>query len=389
MLILRTAFKNIIAGGKRTWLNVAVLSFTFVVMVFYNGIFDGWLHEARYETKNWETGAGQLWHPKYDRYDIFSLQDAHGTIPEDFRSFLEDGSMTPILVVQGVIYPQQRMQNVLLKGIDANQEILDIPSGMFLSEEGEIAVAIGKRMAKSANLDLGDKVMLRWRDRDGAFDAREITIATIFDTKIPAVDAGQIWLNINDLQNMTRMTGEATYLVKSDNCQLQSDEGGWIYKDLKFLMADLDAINQGERIELAIIFAILLSIALLAVFDTQMLSIFRRQREIGTYVALGMTPKRVTALFTLEGTNYSLLAIIAGVIWGVPVLALMGKHGIKMPGMADDMGIALGDTLYPVYNFSSIMNTIIIIVLMSALISFIPARKIAGQNVVDALKSKM
>ena len=32
-------------------------------------------------------------------------------------------------------------------------------------------------------------------------------------------------------------------------------------------------------------YGLLLNIALLAIFDTQVLSIFRRQKEIGTYIA--------------------------------------------------------------------------------------------------------
>ena len=389
MLIVRTAFKNIIAGGKRTWLNVAVLSFAFVLMVLYNGFSDGWMDNARYETENWETGAGQLWHPGYDRYDIFSLQDAHGAPPKEVLPFIADGSMTPILVVQGVIYPQHRMQNILLKGIDPNQNIVEIPSAQLLSKDDELAAAIGKRTAKSANLNVGDIVMLRWRDRAGVFDAKEITIVTVFDTKVSSADVGQVWLNLDDLQQMTGMEGEVTYIVKSDECSLQDNSSSWIYRDLKFLMADLDAMAQGERIEETIIFIVLLSIALLAVFDTQILSIFRRQREIGTYVALGMTPWRVAALFTIEGTNYSLLAIVAGALWGTPILAWMGRVGIKVPGLVDDMGVAVGDAIYPVYNIFSIVTIMAVIVLLSAVISFIPARRIAKQNIVDALKGKI
>ncbi len=389
MLIIRTAFKNILAGGKRTWLNVAVLSFSFVIMVLLNGTKDGWLDEARRDTISWETGAGQLWHPEYDRYDVFSLQEAHGTPPSEVQSFINNGIMTPVLVTQGEIYPQGRMQNVLLKGIDSDQKIINIPSKRLQGTGTEITAVIGRRTAKAANLNAGDRVMLRWRDRNGAFDAREILIADVFDTKVPGVDAGQVWLSLNDLQQMTGMPGEATYLVKSADCTLQNDMDGWMYKDLNFLMADLEAMNQGQQIESAIIFIVLLSIALLAVFDTQMLSIFRRQKEIGTYIALGMTPGRVMRLFTLEGTCYSVLAIVVGTIWGMPILAWLAKNGIKMPDMVDDMGVAFGDALYPLYRPSSVLVSIIVVVVLSALISFLPARKIAKQDVVNALKGKI
>ena len=64
-----------------------------------------------------------------------------------------------------------------------------------------------------------------------------------------------------------------------------------------------------------IIWGIMLLMAMLAVFDTQVLSIFRRQKEIGTYVALGMTRGQVVGLFTLEGAMHSVLAALVGAVY--------------------------------------------------------------------------
>jgi ABC-type lipoprotein release transport system permease subunit len=281
------------------------------------------------------------------------------------------------------------MQNVLLNGIDPQQRILSIPSESLENGEQEMLAIIGTRMAKTANLQTGDRVMMRWRDKNGAFDAREIRIANVFDTNAGSVDNGQIWLNISDLQQILSLPGEASYFVKSTDCPLQTNTGGWIFKDLKFLLADLDNMWKAAKTETIIVYIILLSIALLAVFDTQMLSIFRRQKEIGTYVALGMTPRQVMKLFTLEGANYSLLAIAAGAIWGAPFLWLLSKYGYKIPGTVDDMGVVIGDRLYPIYEFSTVATSIVIIVLLSALISYLPTRRIAKQNIVNALKGKV
>jgi ABC-type antimicrobial peptide transport system permease subunit len=49
----------------------------------------------------------------------------------------------------------------------------------------------------------------------------------------------------------------------------------------------------------------------------------------------------------------------------------------------------MGDRLYPVYEFSSVATSILIIVLLSALISYLPTRKIAKQSIVNALKGKL
>ena len=388
-MLLKTAIKNILGAGRRTWLNVSVLSFTFILMTAFNGLIDGWVNDAITDTRDWETGAGQFWHENYDRYDVFTLQDAHGPIPNEFIPHINDQSLTPILVIQAVAYESGNMQNILLRGIEPSQQILEIPSQYLQSEEEPIEAIIEKRMARTLNASVGDNLLIRWRDKNGAFDAQEIVISEIFDTSIATVDAGQIWVNLHKLQQMTGMEGEATYLVRSKDFPIEQDIKGWSYKNSDFLLEDLYLLAQSSRIESLIIFIILLSIALLAVFDTQTLSIFRRQKEIGTYIALGMTPKQVTRLFTLEGTTYSLLAILIGAIWGTPLLYWYGKTGIKLPQSYTEIGLGMRDTMFPVYQPNTILTSIVIIISLSMLISYLPARKIAKSNVVEALKGRI
>jgi putative ABC transport system permease protein len=389
MLLFKTAIKNILGAGRRTWLNVTVLSFIFVLMTGFNGLIDGWVNDAITDTRNWEAGDGQFWHENYDRYDLFTLQDAHGPIPRELIPSISDKSLTPVLVIQAVAYEAGNMQNVLLRGIDPSQQILEIPSGQLQPGEDHIKAIIGKRMARTLNARVGDNLLVRWRDKNGAFDAQEIVITGIFDTSIATVDAGQVWVNLHQLQQMTGMEEEATYLVRSPGCSITGDVEGWKYKGPDFLLEDLYIMARSSRVESFIIFTILLSIALLAVFDTQTLSIFRRQKEIGTYIALGMTPKQVTRLFTLEGTAYSILAILAGTVWGTPLLYWYGTIGIKLPQSYTEMGLGMRDTMLPVYQPGTILASIVIIVSLSMLISYLPARKIAKSNVVEALKGKI
>lgn len=225
-MLLKTAIKNILGAGRRTWLNVSVLSFTFILMTAFNGLIDGWVNDAITDTRDWETGAGQFWHENYDRYDVFTLQDAHGPIPNEFIPHINDQSLTPILVIQAVAYESGNMQNILLRGIEPSQQILEIPSQYLQSEEEPIEAIIGKRMARTLNASVGDNLLIRWRDKNGAFDAQEIVISEIFDTSIATVDAGQIWVNLHKLQQMTGMEGEATYLVRSKDFPIEQDIKG-------------------------------------------------------------------------------------------------------------------------------------------------------------------
>ena len=385
MLIFRTAFKNLLGAGMRTWLNVVVLSMAFVIIIFYNGMIDGWNQQARTDSIKLAYGGGQLWHASYDPYDPFTLQDAHGKIPGG----LDESQLTPILVTQGSIYPQGRMQPVLIKGISPGQKILGLPTEVLqATAENEIPALIGKRMSAAAKLGKGDKALLRWRDKNGTFDAQEIVVVGVFDGNIPNVDNGQIWVSLDKLQALTGLGNEATLLVAAPGFK-PADMPGWDFKDLDFLLADLNLVIQSKKAGGSVMYLLLMAIALLAIFDTQVLAIFRRQKEIGTYIALGMTRGQVVRLFTLEGGAISLLATLTGAVYGIPLFIYMAKTGFGMPGYADDTGMAIPPRIFPVYGAGLILGTMALVVISATIVSYLPSRKIAKMNPVEALKGRL
>lgn len=388
MLSLKLAFKNLLGAGLRTWLNVSVLSFAFVVIVFYNGMLDGWNMQAHNDTKDWETGGGQFWHPLYDPYDPFGLQDAHGNLPNELEQLISSRELTPLLITQGSIYPQGRMQNIIIKGIEPEQKILKLPTRKLSENSGAIPVIIGKRMASSAKLKKGDVVLMRWRDKHGTFDAREITIADVFNSNVPAIDNGQIWVSLSTLQEMTGMYGETTLLVASESFQGKTT-GQWQFKSPEYLLKEIDDIIKTKKGSSAIVYLLLLALALLAIFDTQVLAIFRRQKEIGTYIALGMTRGQVIRIFTVEGTAHSFLALLLGAIYGIPLLWLLQKNGIPMPSSADAAGLAIAEKIIPVYSFAMILSSVILVVVSATIVSYFPTRRISKMKPTDALKGKI
>ena len=381
-LAFQLAYRNLIGAGLRTWLNVGVLSFAFVLIILYNGILDGWNQQARTDTIAWEYGQGQLRSGEYDPYDPFTVLDGHGVLPESKQE-----GLIPILLRQGTIYPGGRMLSVMLKGIDVDQTILNIPTAQLKTSNANIPVILGKRMAESAHLKEGDEVLMRWRDKNGTYDASAITVAGIFDCNVPTVDGGQIWMGIDKLWEITQLQGSATLFVASTDEPLS--EEGWEYLSQENLLQDLADMIEMKKYSSSIMYGLLLLIALLAIFDTQVLSIFRRQKEIGTYIALGMTRAKVVVLFTIEGTMYSILATIVGSLYGIPLFMYLTKTGMGMPEASQDMGFAVAERIYPMYSVGLVLSTVLLVVISATIVSFLPARKIAKMDPVDALKGKM
>lgn len=388
MIAIKLAYKNLIGAGLRTWLNVAVLSFAFVLIIFYNGMIDGWNRQGRNDTQDWEIGQGQYWHPAYDKFDLYTIQDAHQSLSDEANKMINKGEVTPILLSQASIYPQGRMQSVLLKGVDPNQNILKLPTADLNNVQNNYSAIIGKRMAEHTKLNVGDKVLVRWRDKSGMFDAVEIQIASIFKCDVPSTDNGQMYLSIEVLRMMTNMENQATMLVAGENSSLSIIDG-WEFKNPDFLLAEFDAIIQSKKAGGLVLTGLLLIIALLAIFDTQVLSIFRRQKEIGTYIALGMTRRQVVGVFTVEGGAHSILAAIVGAAYGIPLFLWLNTIGLPMGKSSADVGITIAETIYPYYSFGLIITTLILVVVSATIVSYLPARKISKMRPTDALKGKL
>ncbi len=388
-MLLKLAWRNIIGAGLRTWLNVIVLSISFVVIIWHRGMLDGWHEQARRDTIEWEIGGGQLWQKNYDPYDPFTLVDSHEPLPSSLQKAVQSNDMTAILITQATIYPQGRIQSVLIKGIDPNQNILKLPTARLAEDAFEIPVLIGTRMAESTKLAIGDVFTIRWRDANGTFDAAEARIVDLFRTNVPKIDIGQLWIPLPRLRRMLLMPDEATILVTGSAQKNIQPPGDWRFRDQNYLLYDIDATIEQKQVGGSIIYVILLFLAMLAIFDTQVLSIFRRQREIGTEIALGMTRGQVIRLFTIEGAMHSILAAGVAAIYGVPLLMLQVKYGITMPENTDDYGMAIAEKIFPVYSLGLIVTTTILIFIVATIVSFIPARKISKMKPTDAIRGKI
>lgn len=389
MIIPRLALRNLLGAGLKTWLNVVVLSFSFVVIIFLQGLYKGMGDQARVAQTDAEYGGGQYWQENYDPFDPLTLQDAHSVIPESLQTLIDNGQATPILISQATIYPEGRLHTILMKGIDPAQRIVTLPT-QFLDQEGEeLPVLIGTRMAKNTGLKVGDTVTVRWRDALGTFDARDAKIVQVMKTSVPTVDQAQIWVPLDKMQSLTRMKNEASLIILAKDAKEFPEVSGWTHKDMDFLLKDIDLLVKSKAAGSAIIYVILLSLAMLAIFNTQVLSIFRRRKEMGTLMSMGMTRGKIIQLFTLEGAMHSVLAAVVAAIYGIPLLLHMAKKGWAMPEAVDDYGMALGEALFPVYGTGLVVGTTILILLVTTIVSFLPTRKIAKLKPTDALRGKM
>ncbi|MFA9389902.1 MAG: ABC transporter permease [Prolixibacteraceae bacterium] len=388
-IALKLAYRNLIGAGLRTWLNVIVLSFSFVIIIWAKGILVGWDHQAKTDMEQWEMGKGQYWHNQYDPYDAFTIDDSHAPIPDSFKDGIQNNKIVPILITQGTIYPEGRMQSCMIKGIKADQTLLKIPTAILDTLTDAIPAIIGGNMARSSHLKKGDRTILRWRDTKGTFDAAEIEIVEVFSTLVPNIDVAQVWLKLETLQKNMNMPDEASLFTMAGIDENNKNVGDFVLKTPKDLTAEIDAMIATKTKGQMVFYGILLLLAMLAIFDTQILSIFRRQKEIGTYVALGYTRGEVVGLFTVEGAMHAILAALLAAAYGIPFFIWQARVGFTIPVDTSEFGMAIAPTMYPIYSIGLIVSTTLVILLTTTVVSYWPSRKIAKMNPTEALRGRI
>lgn len=390
MLILKLAYRNLKGAGLRTWLNVVVLSLALVVIIWVKGFLEGMNQYAKDTKIEFEIGGGQFWHKAYDPYDLFTLEESHAPLSPTLEKIVSRGDATPILMTSGAFFPEGRVQTVLLKGIDPRQTILSLPTVDLKPDDSDVTPAlIGGQMARQTKLNIGDYVTIRWRDINGTFDADDIQIVQIMNTTLPTVEQGQIWLPIEKLREMLQAPGEASLVVlKQDIETVPPGDETWIHRNPEYLLKEITDMINMKASSSNIIYGLLLFMGLLAIFDTQVLAIWRRRKEIGTIMALGMDRGTVIGLFTFEGAMHGLLALLLGAVYGIPLLALSQAYGFPMPELAHEFGIAIPPTLYPVYGLQLVAGTTLLVLITVTIVSFLPASKIAKLKPTDALRGK-
>ena len=389
-MLFKIALKNLLGARLRTFLNVLVTAFSFFLILFMSAMYDGMLQHAKQVTMDTEIAGGAYWHQEYDPLDPLTFEDAHSVPPAAVQALVGEKKAFQVLVSQASIYPGGRIMPAIMKGIPPGQNIVNMPTDALSGhEEIALPVLIGKGMASDTKLEVGDVFTIRWLDADRTYDANEGTVVHIMDTENFKLDMGHIWIPLNKAQAMLAMEGEATYVTYEKGVPPVQNKGDWIPRDINYLVQDMEAIIEADKPGAQVMYMVLLALAAMGIFNAQVLSIFRRGREIGTLMAIGMTRSRVVGLFTLEGgLNAVLSAVVTLIVFG-PILWYFGVYGIPLPIDYSEMGMIVAKRLIPVYTIGLVVSTTILVSIIVLIVSYIPSRRIARMKPTDALRGKV
>jgi ABC-type antimicrobial peptide transport system permease subunit len=63
--------------------------------------------------------------------------------------------------------------------------------------------------------------------------------------------------------------------------------------------------------------------------------------------------------------------------------------GLKLPQATKDYGLVVAERIFPVYGLGLVLGTVILILITTTIVSYLPARKITKMKPTDAIRGKI
>ena len=373
MLILAIALRNIFRHRTRTIITLFTIAFGCVAIIFVNGFLEdalirlkeGYIKSLTGHLQVCKQGAFDKGYAKPFDYMIDDPREIIALIEKIpgvrntgsrliFSGLLSTGDNSVSFLGQGV--EPQKEQTLICRNekemlrIMKQKTYLDPDVGGATIEQGEALVGndtysanLGKGLAKSLDIKVGDSIVLLTNTVDGSINAFDAKAKGMFYTASKSFDDIGLRLPLLTAQKLLRTQGVNNIVVRL----YKTEDTLRVKKELKEVFQnhhwDLEIKSWDEiddfytktatflHEQLFILEFVMTVVVLLSIFSTMNMVVLERTSEIGTLMAIGTKKSGVVKLFMYEGLMMGLLGGVIGVVAGFVIVNLISIIGITMP----------------------------------------------------------
>lgn len=278
--------------------------------------------------------------------------------------------------------------------LDKNNQI---DAGKIVAPKAYVEVLGGKKPEDI----IGKKVILEFKDSKGQIFEKTFEIQAVDAGKTETTFSykGNFWIENSDglviatKQNdrdpqfySLSVTTDGSRTVDEIKKDILALNGGSYYDvstfadDKAIVQAGINAISAG----LAGFGFLTLLAAVFGIINTQYISVLERTSQIGLMKSLGMRKSDVSKLFRYEAALIGLIGGIIGIVvaYGITFLNPVIKNALKLQNTA---GV---DTNLLQPNWLAWILLVLVLMTISILSGYLPARKAAKMNPIEALRTE-
>lgn len=404
-LYLRLAWRNIWRHKRRTFIVVIAIASTLAMMMFYDGMIAGF-EDAIYGNAIKVLGGNIQVHAvgyneKMDSTPLLPLVDEDKVL-EAAYSHSQVVSASRRINTGGLATNKEGAFAVGIIGVEPDKELAvnlvaqKVVSGRYLEPDDADLVYIGKGLADTMNISVGDRFTLVGKAMHEQMRKRTVTVVGIFDIGMPEIEKRNVYISLKEAQDLYDLRGQSTevlvflqrlgqedaVLPKLESSLPDHEVGSW-----KTNYPELEAAISTKSGVMDLFSVIILVIAGIGILNLLLMAVYERTREIGFLGAIGMKPREIAILFLLEGFSIGIVGVIAGVLLGLVLNFIFSKVGFdfgSFTSLTEYMALITG-RIYTSLGLEKIGQRVITVIIICTLAAFYPAREAARREPAEAL----
>lgn len=402
----KLAMRNLRRNKRRSGLTLIAVMMGLALVIVLNGFQMGAIDGAIENNIRLQTGHLQVRDASYDEDELTLtwedlIADPQAIVAQG-QALAEVQAAAPVLWASGILAVGEESVRVQASGI-APQSGISAPyreslvDGEFLTPDDRRGLLIGKRLADSLDVSVGQDVSLMVNTSEGQPDEAIFTVRGLYHTGIPAFDEGTIFLPLAKAQAFTRVRERASAVVvllhdrqATDMVAAALQASGMdvlTWRDLNRVMLEIAEAGMGFWY---MVYLVVLAIVAVVVANTLLMSVFERTREMGILAAMGMKGRQIMAMILTEAAILGVMGIILGVLLGSLGVYYLATEGFYLGDVAGMMGadLAMGERIYAAFLWADTALLALVCWIIILLASLYPAWFATRKEPIEALREQ-
>jgi putative ABC transport system permease protein len=404
-LYLRLAWRNIWRHKRRTIIIVLAMSLTLALMMFYDGLMNGFT-DAIYGNAVKVLGGNIQVHAEGYRAQADSTPLLPLANPQAVIKAAEANPLTLAATQRintgGLVTNREGAFSVGITGVEPEKEQSVNLIGQYVKEGRNLtsddldSILIGKGLAEAMDVKVGDRITLVGRSQHKQMRQRTMTVVGIFDLGMTDIEKQTVYVSLGEAQSLYGLSGQSTevaiFLKKlgQESVVINSMKPslpGYEIESFEANYPDLaSAINTKGGV-MNIFSVVIIMIAGVGILNLLLMAVYERTREIGVLGAMGLKPRQISLLFILEGTMIGLVGVAAGIVLGLAINGSLMRTGLDFTSFSSITSYMalIKDRVYPTWGVEKLLMRASTVAIISALAAVIPAIEAGRREPAEAL----